>query len=60
MSSMDAKVATLLSIWRKDPLLAMKQMFGVTPDPQQAELILKACVPGARIAAKSAQGTGKT
>ena len=60
ITSADQKVAMILNIWRKDPLLAMKQMFGVTPDPQQAELILKACVPGARIAAKSAQGAGKT
>ena len=58
--SLDAKVAAILNIWRQDPLLAMKQMFGVTPDDQQSKLILAACNPGARIAAKSAQGAGKT
>lgn len=54
------KVAKLLAIWQKDPLLAMTQLYGVTPDPQQAEFILKAVQPDSRIAVKSAQGAGKT
>lgn len=59
-SEVDIKVATLLSIWKKDPLLAMKQLYGVTPDKQQADFILNAVQPNCRIAVKSAQGAGKT
>jgi len=58
--SLTTKTATLLNIWRKDPLLAMKQLYGVTPDDQQAAFILKAVKQGCRIAVKSAQGAGKT
>mgnify|MGYP002265744793 CR=1 FL=1 len=58
--TLDQKVATLLAFWKSDPITAMKQMFKVTPDEQQTQLILEACKPGARIAAKSAQGAGKT
>ena len=59
-ATVNAKVAQVLSIWKANPLLAMEQMYGVTPDSQQAALILAAMEPGARIAAKSAQGAGKT
>lgn len=54
------KAAHLFSLWRKDPILAMKQMYGVTPDKQQEDFILKAVSQGCRIAVKSAQGAGKT
>ena len=57
---LNAKVAKLLAIYKADPILAMNHLFKVVPDAQQTELILAACKPGARIAAKSAQGAGKT
>lgn len=60
MTTADKKVAELLAIWRKDPLLAMQQLYSVTPDEQQADFILKAVQPDSRIAVKSAQGAGKT
>ena len=58
--SINAKVATLLKLYKEKPLLAMEQLFRVVPDAQQAELILSACQEGSRIAVKSAQGAGKT
>lgn len=58
--SVDHKVAELLKIWKENPLLAMNQLYGVTPDEQQAEFILHAVQPNSRIAVKSAQGAGKT
>lgn len=59
-TEIDKKVAKLLTIWKKDPIIAMKQLYGVTPDKQQADFILKAVQPNSRIAVKSAQGAGKT
>ena len=59
-TELDRKAAVLLEIWKNDPLLAMKQMYGVTPDKQQADFILDAVKEGCRIAVKSAQGAGKT
>ena len=54
------KAAHLIKIWKEKPLVAMKQLYGVTPDKQQAEFIVEACKPNSRIAVKSAQGAGKT
>jgi len=58
--SPDAKIAHLLLIYRRDPILAMNQLFQVVPDSQQTELILAAHKSGSRVAVKSAQGAGKT
>ena len=60
MSSINTKVATLLKLYKDNPVLAMEQLFKVTPDQQQADLILSAVHEGSRIAVKSAQGAGKT
>jgi len=60
MNQEEKKVAILLHMYKNDPLLAMNQLFQVTPDPQQELLILAAHKEGARVAVKSAQGAGKT
>jgi hypothetical protein len=53
-------LAALMEEWQNDALRFVKDMFGVNPSPQQAELLKAASVPGARVAVKSGHGTGKT
>jgi len=45
--------------WRDDPVDFVKDMFGITPSSQQADMIAAAGKPGARVAVKSGHGVGK-
>jgi hypothetical protein len=54
------KLVELLSLWRKDPVLGVKQLFSVEPTEQQKKLIRGAWHPTARVAVSSCQGAGKT
>jgi hypothetical protein len=56
----NTKLAQLLLIYKDDPILAIEQLFGITPDKQQTQLILEAKENNCRIAVKSSQGAGKT
>lgn len=50
-----------LLLWRQDPIQAVKDLFGATPEDYQGEMLLDLFVRGHdRLAAKSAHGTGKT
>jgi hypothetical protein len=54
------KMDQLVALWATNPILGIKQLFGVEPTEQQVGLILSAWKPKARAAASSAQGAGKT
>jgi hypothetical protein len=54
------KMIALHDIWRANPLLAIRSLFGVEPTDQQKELILAAWGDMSRVAASSCQGAGKT
>jgi hypothetical protein len=54
------KLCSLVEEWQGDALAFVRDMFGASPSPQQAELLKAASVPGARVAVKSGHGTGKT
>jgi len=58
--TLQEKAEALISIWSKDPILGVRQLFGVDPTKQQIDLILSAWNPQARTAASSCQGAGKT
>lgn len=53
-------IKRLLIEWRKDPVLFVKQQFGVTPTEQQAKLLSAVAKPGSRVSVKSGHGCGKT
>ena len=50
----------LRDCWRKDPVLYVRQRFGIEPTPQQVQ-ILQAIVPsGAKVSVRSGHGIGKS
>ena len=40
--TLQEKAEALISIWSKDPILGVRQLFGVDPTKQQIDLILSA------------------
>ena len=46
--------------WAINPILGVRQLFGVEPSEQQKRMILAAWVPKCRVARSSCQGAGKT
>ena len=46
--------------WRKDPALFVKQVWKIDPTEQQSRLLREIAKPGAKVAAKSGHGIGKT
>ena len=46
--------------FQADPVYGVQSLFGVTPTPQQCELLNAAAVPGAHVTVRSGHGTGKT
>lgn len=58
--SLTDKLVQLYQLWDKDPVLGVKQLFGVEPTEQQAELIRSAWSQRCRVAVSSCQGAGKT
>lgn len=58
--SQQEKAASLLLVYKKDPILAIESLFSVKLDKQQKKLIQEACKEQARVAVKSCQGAGKT
>lgn len=55
-----AKMRELINRCNKDPIKAVKAIFGVEPTSQQAELILAAWNGDSRVAVSSCTGAGKT
>ena len=53
-------LAKLLNDWHDDPVLGVKELFGVTPTKQQQALIYAAWAPASRVAVSSCTGAGKT
>ena len=53
------QVASRIQVWRNDPVLFVKEMFGAEPDAWQAEA-LQALVTNDRIAIRSGHGVGKS
>lgn len=53
------QAAQKLRRWREDPVAMVVEEFGVTPDPQQAE-ILRAFPTNQRLGMKASKGPGKT
>lgn len=51
--------ADKIRLWRRDPSIFVREVFGVTPDPIQDQ-ILKAFPASPRLAMKASKGTGKT
>jgi hypothetical protein len=54
------ELTDVVSAWRGDPLLFVRDMFGGKPTEQQASLLVEAGRPGAHVAVKSGHGTGKS
>ena len=60
MMTEQQKADQLRLIWRDNPVLGIRSLFGVDPTPQQIELIEAAWEKNARVAVSSCQGAGKT
>lgn len=60
MSNINQLLAELLIEWDDDPVLGIKELFGVEPTKQQIELIEQSWKQGARVAVSSCTGSGKT
>lgn len=54
------KIKLLIATFDKNPVAAVKALFGVTPTKQQTELIIKAWKYDSRVAVSSCTGAGKT
>ncbi len=54
------KLADLLLYYRNNPIDAIEQLFGVTLDDQQKNLVRCSTKQHSRVACKSSQGSGKT
>lgn len=53
-------LANVVLRWRGDPVAYVREMFGVEPTSQQAQMLNGASKPGAHAAVKSGHGTGKS
>jgi phage terminase large subunit len=60
MADINTKVASLLSIWKDDHVLAIESLFGIALDDQQKALVRAGENEVSRVAVKSCQGAGKT
>jgi hypothetical protein len=50
----------MVAAWANNPILGVKQLFGVEPSEQQKKMIRAAWIPKSRVARSSCQGAGKT
>jgi phage terminase large subunit len=55
----NSSAAEKIAAWREHPALMVRELFGVTPDAWQEE-VLEAFPHSPRIALKSCKGPGKT
>ena len=50
----------LRELWRTAPVLYTQQRFGVTPTPQQVQILEAIAPPGAKVSVRSGHGIGKS
>jgi hypothetical protein len=50
----------LRALWRKDPVLYVRQRFGVEPTSQQVQILEAIAPPGAKVSVRSGHGIGKS
>lgn len=60
MSNINEKVAKLILSFKNDPIFFAINIIGITPSKQQEQLLREGIKFSARVACKSATGTGKT